>query len=1182
MSVFLPHLYQFPLLLLLLLLRPHPIRCSSEQARCSVVEEQPKGSLVCNLRVQSPPPASSTGLYQLIEQQSSDPAANLFELHRSTGLLVVNQPIDRESIRDCRTNPNRVCQVEVTAMFQSDPKDAAGMRLINVQVLIEDINDNPPEFLTLSSRGVFHSLIREHDRQARILLPRATDPDAGRNGSVTYSFPDGLRYSSPYSKFSLVNGDEGTPELRVVGDIDLEGEERGVRIIELTVHASDEGEPRRLHSNLTVRLAVENTNDFEPQFENGRRLVPLSIPENATVNSVVYRVRATDPDEQEGQLSRLRYSLRSVGDPLQQPFRIDSVSGEIRLASSLDAERQQVFSLEVRAVDGHQPDPRTASMTISVKVEDVNDNAPDIKVSPVPSAPVVSVLENQPPTILALIDITDKDVDERNRRLDCEVSEFNQAQDAFALQPDAASGGHRDNPSRLRYILRNIRPLDRERVSEYSLRLVCHDSAGLSATSNIPIRVQDVNDSPPRFLKSHETMQVSENQPAGTVIGSLLAQDEDEGENALTVYQVSDQCFPYLGIGPRNGSLYTRVSFDRELNSSIACTVTAHDARKPELSAAIGVRIDIKDQNDCSPVFLGTQSGNFTFKVPENSQFGSLIGQLVAKDNDEGVNGRVTFSLAKPNSMFRVLPDGGIKLVARQLDRERSDSHRLFVKAMDHGIPPRWTTAEVLIQVLDENDNSPRFLFPSNRNSTLNVSVHERPGAELAMISADDADFGDNGRLVYSLLGAADTDVIASTTNTVSMPFCDVSLFHLNPSSGLLVLRQSPPIRFADSRVCKLTVRAEDAGPLASARRSSQQSLTVRFTGQQPRRGEGGEGVSDGQPAGDAGRNRGLDGGGSGSGAHDLVVVTVCVGLSFLVLLCVVLLLAYFCYYLQPPGQAAAEDPQDGAARGVGGSRRATGDGLARGRKKRRGWLAKLGLGGVSSNNGGNFDDSTTPTAEHRSDRTMGGRGFISMPVRPPQALLKSAATDESDDEFATAGLQYFANRHSSVKQSGYYQRPRYQQNQMQRRNSEDSDVASAMLPQYAAAAADAFDTDLEIGANSKTSFFRGGLGRLNSMSSEGAKNGSFPESYYKSLRPPSTEPTRRRWPGTQEQQQQTLLLEEMPSAAAIPSQKFQTVRYLVDSSNTSSTGAGSGRTAEGGSRGGFVYGSPYLTSSFV
>uniref|UniRef100_A0A1I8F7F2 Cadherin domain-containing protein n=1 Tax=Macrostomum lignano TaxID=282301 RepID=A0A1I8F7F2_9PLAT len=535
---------------------------------------------------------------------------------------------------------------------------------------------------------------------------------------------------------------------------------------------------------------------------------------------------------------------------------------------------------------------------------------------------------------------------------------------------------------------------------------------------------------------------------------------------------VSDQCFPTWASATKRQPVHSSL-IDRELNSSIACTVTAHDAENrscplpSEFESTSKIRTTVRR-------FPGHSIRKFYIQSAR---------ELAVRFADWAVGCQRTTtkaSMVGRTRCFEFCPDGGIKLVARQLDRERSNSHRLFVKAMDHGSPPRWTTAEVLIQVLDENDNSPRFLFPSNRNSTLNVSVHERPGAELAMISADDADFGDNGRLVYSLLGAADTNVIASTTNAVSMPFCDVSLFHLNPSSGLLVLRQSPPIRFADSRVCKLTVRAEDAGPLASARRSSQQSLTVHWTAAQE--GEGGEGVSDGQPAGDAGRNRGLDGGGSDSGAHDLVVVTVCVGLSFLVLLCVVLLLAYFCYYLQLPGQAAAENSQDGAARGVGGSRRATGDGLARGRKKRRAhpessrrMAGEAGTWRRPSNNGGNFDDSTSPTAEHRSDRAMGGRG--------------------------------------------YYQRPRYQQNQMHRRNSEDSDVASAMLPQYAAAAVDASDTDLEIGANSKTSFFRGGLGRLNSMSSEGAKK-----------------------------------------------------RQL----------SGDGRTAEGGGRGGFVYGSPYLTSSFV
>uniref|UniRef100_A0A1I8JMB7 CA domain-containing protein n=1 Tax=Macrostomum lignano TaxID=282301 RepID=A0A1I8JMB7_9PLAT len=682
-----------------------------------------------------------------------------------------------------------------------------------------------------------------------------------------------------------------------------------------------------------------------------------------------------------------------------------------------------------------------------------------ISSSPVPSAPVVSVLRisHRP---FCLIDITDKDVDERNRSLELRCA------GRVRSAPEQASGGHRDNPSECD-IPENIRPLDRKRRLEYA----CAHSAGLSALANIPIESQDVNDSRRDFWKSPRDDQVSENQPAGTVNLAACAQDEDEGENALTVYQVkvSDQCFPYLGIGAtKRQPVHSSLIRPRAQLQHRPCTVTAHDARKPELSAAIGVRIDIKDQNDCSPVFLGTQSGNFTFKVPENSQFGSLIGQLVCQGQ-------------RRRRQWSVLPDGGIKLVARQLDRERSDSHRLFVKAMDHGIPPRWTTAEVLIQVLDENDNSPRFLFPSNRNSTLN-------GAELAMISADDADFGDNGRLCTASWAPLTPTSLLSTTNTVSMPFCDVSLFHLNPSSGLLVLRQIATNSFCrQSRLQTDGARRGTPGRwlrLDGAASRGTQVETPDWTARQR------------QPA-----------------LTTRGAVTVCVGLSFLVLLCVVLLLAYFCYYLQPPGQAAAEDPQDG-----GGPWRRRVPTCDRGTDWREGGRN----GGLIPNHPARMAGeagtwrrfqqqpaviSTTPTipdAEHRSDRTMGGRGFISMPVRPPQALLKSAATDESDDEFATAGLQYFANRHSSVKQSGYYQRPRYQQNQMQRRNSEDSDVASAMLPQYAAAAADAFDTDLEIGANSKTSFFRGGLGRLNSMSSEGAKNGSFPESYYKSLRPPS------------------------------------------------------------------------------
>uniref|UniRef100_A0A1I8FFQ7 PepX_C domain-containing protein n=1 Tax=Macrostomum lignano TaxID=282301 RepID=A0A1I8FFQ7_9PLAT len=293
--------------------------------------------------------------------------------------------------------------------------------------------------------------------------------------------------------------------------------------------------------------------------------------------------------------------------------------------------------------------------------------------------------------------------------------------------------------------------------------------------------------------------------------------------SSATIRRVSDQCFPYLGIAATKGSLLTlRVSFDPELNSSIACPHCRWPSEFESTTIKIRTRL-------FAPFSWALQSGNFTFKVPENSQFARFADW--------------------------------------QCWCQRTTTSKASMSAS-----------------------------------------HERPGAELAMISADDADFGDNGRLVVQPPGARlTTNVIASTTNAVSMPFCDVSLFHLNPSSGLLVLRAiaTANSRFADSRVCQI--------------------------------------------------------------------------------------------------------------------------------KQTDGWLAKLGLGGVPATTA---VISTTPHPRRLSTAptgAMGGRGFISMPVPPPQALLNSPPRDCS----------IFANRHSSVKQSGYYQRPRYQQNQMHRRNSEDSDVAS-------------------------------------------------------------------------------------------------------------------------------------------
>ena len=58
-------------------------------------------------------------------------------------------------------------------------------------------------------------------------------------------------------------------------------------------------------------------------------------------------------------------------------------------------------------------------------------------------------------------------------------------------------------------------------------------------------------------------------------------------------------------------------------------------------------------------------------------------------------------------------------------------------------------TAHVIINVVDVNDNSPTFTFPSPSNDSVHVSSATPVGHVIARLTARDDDVGDNGRLTF-------------------------------------------------------------------------------------------------------------------------------------------------------------------------------------------------------------------------------------------------------------------------------------------------------------------------------------------------------------------------------------------------------------------------------------------------
>ena len=78
-------------------------------------------------------------------------------------------------------------------------------------------------------------------------------------------------------------------------------------------------------------------------------------------------------------------------------------------------------------------------------------------------------------------------------------------------------------------------------MPEYQLTLLAHDGGNppRSATMEMVVMVTDANDHAPRFHKRQYVFDVRENAAEGTLIGRVIATDDDDGDNAVITYSFS-------------------------------------------------------------------------------------------------------------------------------------------------------------------------------------------------------------------------------------------------------------------------------------------------------------------------------------------------------------------------------------------------------------------------------------------------------------------------------------------------------------------------------------------------------------------------------------------------------------------------------------------------------------------
>ena len=152
------------------------------------------------------------------------------------------------------------------------------------------------------------------------------------------------------------------------------------------------------------------------------------------------------------------------------------------------------------------------------------------------------------------------------------------------------------------------------------------------------------------------------------------------------------------------------------------------------------VEIRIMDLNDNAPYF---ELPIEIFEVQENSDVGTVIGNVTAHDADSGIYGTIEYAIS--SEIVHIEDDGFIYLDS-VLNREDRSSYIIPLTVTDGG--GLSTTTSIILTVLDVNDNAPVF-------TTQIITGYTTEGAiglsnELVIRVTDD-DVGINGKIFISI-----------------------------------------------------------------------------------------------------------------------------------------------------------------------------------------------------------------------------------------------------------------------------------------------------------------------------------------------------------------------------------------------------------------------------------------------
>ncbi|XP_049323695.1 cadherin-related family member 2 [Astyanax mexicanus] len=649
-----------------------------------------------------------------------------FTVNSATGGVFIKNQLNRE-VREFFT-----VEVIVNDGVYSDvTKD--------ITIIVDDANDNAPVFQNLP----YNIKVKENTPVNSIILTvYATDEDQNTAGIVSYAIYDVIP-SDSIGMFSISKeGDMGAIKLLEP----MSFTDKSV-FYQIMINASDGG--GELFGNHVVQwtpttafITVIDVPDLDPVFVNLPSMI--TVNEKSAVGTSVFKVQARDPDT--GINDKIYYSIEDTN--AEDLFEINREDGIVYIKTVFDREEllhiDGVVKLTVKATEANLNVDNIYAYTtaiLQITIGDINDNGPSIykceNGTCTESNSFTGDIDEHSSVGLSIsgfnMRVKDPDLGDNSR---FELHLEGPDKDAFSVSPRLGI-----SESDVLILVRDPVAVDYEIKTTMTVEVVASDPniAEFVARATVTIQINDINDNIPEFEQDAYKLEVEEHCQDGTIVGTVTATDADALDDGKLTYRLLPESILNLfDVFPNNGTVYVVNGnlLDRERTNSYSPTLQARDSGG-NLGSTV-LEITILDINDQTPTFYR----DYERFIKENNVF---TIQVEARDDDEPntPNSKIQYGIedSQYSGNFTIDVDTGEIMSIGILDREAIEPEldgviKLNVTATDMGVPPLSSWVMVVINVDDENDNTPIYL---DSEYTFHVKESES-GILVGYVRARDAD----------------------------------------------------------------------------------------------------------------------------------------------------------------------------------------------------------------------------------------------------------------------------------------------------------------------------------------------------------------------------------------------------------------------------------------------------------